>query len=349
MTEIINSPDYVVLLNDIKKDIQVSRIKAHLSVNKELVMLYWRIGKQILKGQKEKGWGAKIVDTLSQDLTSFFPHIRGLSPRNLKYMQRFAREFTELEFVQQLVAQIPWGHITHIIDRVKDSEVRKWYIQKTIENGWSRNILLMNIESETHLSLGKAQTNFADNLPKTTSDLAQAIIKSEYNFDFLGITEEVNERTVEQGLIDNIKKFLLELGSGFAFLGSQYRVVLAEEEFFIDLLMYHVKLKSYIVIELKSGKFKPEYAGKLSFYLTAIDSEVKNKDDNPTIGILLCQSSNKLMVEYCLKDTKKPIGISEYKTSRLPKDIKDHLPTPEQFQHVIEISDSRNKADKGEK
>lgn len=339
MSDIINSSDYITLLNNIKNDIKTSRIKAHLAVNKELVLLYWRIGKQILERQETHGWGSKVIDTLSMDLHSIFPDMKGLSPRSLKYMQKFAREFAEPEFVQQAVAQIPWGHITHILDRIKAPETRKWYIAKTIENGWSRNILLMNIESESHLSLGAAQTNFVDNLPKPESDLAQSLIKSKYNFDFLGITQKVNESVIEKGLIENIKQFLLELGSGFAFLGSQYRVVLAEEEFFIDLLMYHVKLKSYVVIELKAGKFKPEYAGKLSFYLTAIDAEVKDKNDNPTIGILLCQSSNKLMVEYCLKDTKKPIGIAEYKTGKLPKNIKDHLPSPQQFQHIIKTSD----------
>lgn len=338
MTDIINSGDYITLLNNIKNDIKTSRIKAHLAVNKELVLLYWRIGDNILEKQKKLGWGSSVIDDLAQDLRSAFPENKGFSKQNLWYMRQFATSYSKNEIIQQAVGEIPWGHNIAIFTKIKDKKTRKWYIAKTIENGWSRNILLMNIESESHLSLGVAQTNFVDNLPSPESDLAQSLIKSKYNFDFLGITEKVNESVIEKGLIENIKQFLLELGSGFAFLGSQYRVVLAEEEFFIDLLMYHVKLKSYVVIELKAGKFKPEYAGKLSFYLTAIDAEVKDKNDNPTIGILLCQSSNKLMVEYCLKDTKKPIGIAEYKTGKLPKNIKDHLPSPEQFQHIIKTS-----------
>lgn len=197
----------------------------------------------------------------------------------------------------------------------------------------------MNIQGESHLKLGAAQTNFVSTLSKPQSDLANSIIKSEYNFEFLGITEEVHEKIIEAGLIENIRKFLLQLGGGFAFLGSQYRVTLAGEEFVIDMLMYHVKLKSYIVIELKAGKFKPEYAGKLSFYLTAIDKEIKDKYDNPTIGILLCQSANKLIVDYCLGDIRKPIGVSEYKAGVLPEDIQKYLPTQEQFQHLMDTTD----------
>lgn len=335
MSDIINSKDYITFLNDIKKDIQASRVKAALSINKELILLYWRIGNEILKRKKEQGWGSEIVKVLSQDLKHEYPDMKGFGERNLVYMQTFASSYQDYEFTQQVAAQIPWFHNCLILDKTKQEEVRIWYIQKTIENGWSRSVLEMHIEAQAHLKLGAAQTNFSLTLPNPASDLAQQLIKSEYNFDFLGIGDNVHEKVIEKGLVDHIRAFLLELGVGFAFLGSQYRVELAGEEFFIDLLMYHVKLKCYVVIELKAGKFKPEYVGKLGFYTTAIDHEVKDDSDNPTIGLLLCQSANQIMVDYCLKDTKKPMGVSEY-TTGLPSKYKDLLPTPEQFQHLID-------------
>ena len=335
MNEIIDSKDYLTFLNDIKQDIQNSRVKAALSINKELILLYWRIGKEVLQRKKEQGWGSEVVKALSQDLKHEYPDIKGFGERNLVYMQTFAAAYPDYEFTQATPAQITWYHNQTILDKIKDHQTRIWYIQKTIENGWSRNVLVMQIEAQTHLKLGAAQTNFSLTLPKPTSDLAQQLIKSEYNFEFLGITENVHEKVIEKGLIDHIRNFLLELGNGFAFMGSQHRVELAGEEFLIDLLMYHVKLKCYVVIELKAGKFKPEYVGKLGFYTTAIDHEVKDDLDNPTIGLLLCQSANKIMVDYCLKDTKKPMGVSEY-SARLPEKYKNLLPTPEQFQHLID-------------
>lgn len=340
-TEVTHTKDYVTFLNSIKKDIQNSRIRASLSVNKELIFLYWRIGKEILEKQKELEWGSKVIEQLFLDLKHSFPDIKGFSKQNLWYMRNFASSYTEIEFLQQLAGEIPWFHHCVILDKVKDENTRIWYIKKTIENGWSRNILVMNIEAGAHLKLGTAQTNFNLTLPNPTSDLAQQLIKSEYNFEFLALADNAHEKAIEKGLINHIRDFLLELGNGFAFMGSQYRVELAGEEFYIDLLMYHVKLKAYVVIELKSGKFKPEYAGKLGFYTTAIDHEIKDDSDNPTIGLLLCQSTNKMMVEYCLKDSKKPMGVSEYKT--LPKEYENMLPSPEQFQHVldtIEITDA---------
>lgn len=339
MTEILSDTSYVSFLNDIKKDIQTSRIKAALSVNKELIMLYWRIGNFILDKQKQQDWGSKVIEQLSQDLKHAFPDIKGFGIRNLKYMRQFAAEYIDFEFVQQLAAQLPWYHNCVIIDKIKDTSLRLWYIQKTIENGWSRNVLVMHIDSQSHLKLGNAQTNFANTLPNPTSDLAQQIIKSEYNFEFLGLNQEAHERDVEKGLIIHIRDFLLEMGKGFSFIGSQHRVVLAGEEFYIDLLMYHIKLKAYVVIELKAGKFKPDYVGKLSFYTTAIDCEVKDENDNPTIGLLLCQQTNKMMVEYCLKDTNKPVGVAEYKA--LPKDYEKYLPSPEQFQHLLDTLDPK--------
>lgn len=337
---ILETKDYLTFLNTIKKDIQTSRVKAALAVNRELILLYWRIGNEILTRKKEQGWGSEVVKALSQDLKHTFPEMKGFSERNLVYMQTFASSHPDYESTQQLVAQIPWGHITHLLDKVSDRETRIWYIEKTIENGWSRNVLVMHIEAKSYLKFGKAQTNFSTTLPSPTSDLAQQLMKSEYNFEFLGLTEEVHEKVIEKVLIDHIRDFLLALGKGFAFMGSQYRVELAGEEFFLDLLMYHVKLKCYVVIELKAGKFKPEYVGKLGFYTTAIDHEVKDAADNPTIGLLLCQSANHIMVDYCLKDTKKPMGVAEY-TTGLPDQYKDLLPTPEQFQHLINTLETK--------
>ena len=253
MNEIIDSKDYLTFLNDIKQDIQNSRVKAALSINKELILLYWRIGKEVLQRKKEQGWGSEVVKALSQDLKHEYPDIKGFGERNLVYMQTFAAAYPDYEFTQATPAQITWYHNQTILDKIKDHQTRIWYIQKTIENGWSRNVLVMQIEAQTHLKLGAAQTNFSLTLPKPTSDLAQQLIKSEYNFEFLGITENVHEKVIEKGLIDHIRNFLLELGNGFAFMGSQHRVELAGEEFLIDLLMYHVKLKCYVVIELKAG------------------------------------------------------------------------------------------------
>lgn len=336
MTNILNTKDYITFLNDIKMDIQSSRVRAALSVNRELILLYWRIGNEILKRKKEQGWGSDVVKQLSLDLKHTFPEMKGFGERNLVYMQTFAASYPDFEFTQRVIAQIPWGQNVEILDTVKDPKLRIWYIEKTIENGWSRNVLSMQIESSAHLRFGNAQTNFEMTLPKPTSDLARELVKSSYNFEFLGIGSEVHEKVIEKGLIDNIRNFLLEMGTGFSFIGSQYRIELAGEDFVIDMLMYHIKLKCYVVIELKAGKFKPEYVGKLGFYTTAIDHEVKDDSDNSTIGILLCQSSNQMMVEYCLKDTRKPIGVSEY-TTGLPEDYKKLLPTQEQFQHLLEI------------
>lgn len=226
-SSILDSKDYLAFFNEIKKDIQTSRVKAALAVNRELILLYWRIGNEILTRKKEQGWGSEVVKALSQDLKHAFPEMKGFSERNLVYMQTFASSHPNYESTQQLVAQIPWGHITHLLDKVSDRETRIWYIEKTIENGWSRNVLVMHIEGKSHLKLGKAQTNFLTTLPSSTSDLAQQLIKSEYNFEFLGLATDVHEKVIEKGLVDHIRNFLLELGKGFAFMGSQYRVELA--------------------------------------------------------------------------------------------------------------------------
>jgi predicted nuclease of restriction endonuclease-like (RecB) superfamily len=334
-TDVTNSKAYMVFLNEIKKDIQISRVRAALSINKELILLYWRIGKGILERQKDLGWGAKVIEHLSFDLKQAFPHMKGFSSTNLKYMRILAGRISEHEMSPQSVDQIPWGHIRALMDAFEDKNLWFWYIQKTIENGWSRNVLVMHIENQSHLKLGQAQTNFSETLPKPTSDLVQQLIKNEYNFDFLGITEDVHEKVIEKGLINHIRDFLLQLGSGFAFLGSQYKLTVGGEDFFCDLLFYHVRLRSYTVLEIKTDKFKPEYAGKLGFYITAINKQIKSPDDGPTIGLLLCKQANKVVVEYALNDNKQPMGVAEY-TTGLPSQYKDLLPTPEQFQHLID-------------
>ena len=335
MSDIINSKDYIHFLNDIKQDIQTSRVKAALSINKELILLYWRIGKGILDRQQQLGWGAKVIDQLSLDLKHDFPDIKGFSRQNLSYMRQFAGEYGADTIIQQAVGEIPWGHNIELFTKLKDNDIRLWYIQKTIENGWSRNVLVMQIEAQNHLKVGAAQTNFALTLPKPTSDLAKQLVKSEYNFEFLGLADDVHEKVIEKAMIDHIRDFLIELGSGFAFLGSQYKLVVGDEDFYCDLLFYHTKLRSYVVLELKADKFKPEYAGKLGFYITAINRQVKHELDNPTIGLLLCKKANKVIVEYALNDNKQPMGVAEY-TTGLPSEYKNLLPTPEQFQHLID-------------
>ena len=332
--DVMNSKDYLSFLNDIKKDIQTSRVKAALSVNKELILLYWRIGNEIIRRKQELRWGSEVVKQLSLDLKHSFPEMKGFGERNLVYMQTFASSYKDYEFTQALPAQITWYHNQTILDKIKSPEARIWYIQKTIENGWSRNVLVMHIDSQSHLKLGQAQTNFAMTLPKPNSDLAQQLLKNEYNFDFLGLTDDVHEKVIEKGLIDHIRNFLLELGNGFAFLGSQYKITVGGEDFFCDLLFYQTRLRSYVALEIKVDKFKPEYAGKLGFYITAINKQIKLPDDGPTIGLLLCKKANKVVVEYALNDNKQPMGVAEY-TTGLPSRYKDLLPTQEQFQHLL--------------
>ncbi len=338
MSDLSNKNSYFETLQNLKAEIQQSRLRAHLSVNKELILLYWRIGKEILNRKKELGWGSKVIEQLSQDLRHEFPEMKGLSSRNMVYMQTFASAYPDYEFTQQVVAQLPWGHNIFLLDKVSDQEQRHWYIQKTIENGWSRNVMVMQIESNLYQRQGKSITNFKHTLPAETSDLAQQILKSDYNFEFLNLSSEQNERNLERSLVNHIRDFLLELGTGFSFMGTQYKLIVNEDEFFIDMLFYHVQLRCYVVIELKTGKFLPEYAGKLGFYITAIDKQVKREDDNPTIGLILCQSANHVVVEYSLTENRQPMGVSKYKTvtNELPTELQYALPTAEQFEHLFE-------------
>jgi predicted nuclease of restriction endonuclease-like (RecB) superfamily len=333
MSKIIIDTEYNQLLSDLKKRVVASRYKAALSVNKELILLYHHLGAQILDAQAKQGWGSKIIDQLSKDLRTEFPDMKGFSTRNLKYMRKFAEEYPEIEFVQQVAAQLPWFHIATIMDRVSDRQDRVFYMQKTIEHGWSRSILVMQIELALHKRQGKAVTNFKDKLPSPQSDLAHYTLKDPYIFDFLTIGDEAHEREVEKSLVYHIEKFMLALGAGFSFVGRQYHLEIGNQDFYIDLLFYHLKLRCYIVIELKDKDFKPEYAGKINFYLSAVDDLIKHETDQPSIGLILCKSKNNVLAEYTLRDMSKPIGLAEYKLAdSLPENLKTALPTIEELE-----------------
>lgn len=327
---------YAKFLKNLKEQVLEKRFKASITVNKEMIQLYHQIGREINQNQKEYGWGAKIIDQISKDLKSSFPDMSGFSPQNLKYMKRFSDEYTEDEIGQQAVDQLPWGHIITLIYSVSDKQERLFYIQKTIENGWSRNVLSMQMEKNLYKREGKAVTNFKQKLPSPQSEFAQNVLKNPYLFDFLSLGNEAQEREIEKGLIAHIEKFLLELGEGFAFLGRQYHLQVEDKDFYIDLLFYHIKLKSFIVIELKTGDFKPEYAGKMNFYLSAVDDLLKQPNDNASIGLILCRSKVGVIAEYALRDMTKPIGLAEYRlTESLPENLKTALPTIEELESEL--------------
>jgi predicted nuclease of restriction endonuclease-like (RecB) superfamily len=328
---------YVELIQTLKQEIASARIRAHLSVNKEMISLYWRIGNQILERQDKEGWGTKVIENISHDLRKEFPEMKGLSSRNLVYMQTFAKAYPDFEITQEVLAQITWYHNVTLLDKIKDRNERLWYIRKTIENGWSRNVMVAQIQTNLYARDGKSLNNFKSTLPAPQSDLAQSIIKDPYNLEFLDIQGKILERDLEDKLIDHIRKFLLELGQGFAFIGNQYHIALDDEDYYLDLLFYHVKLKCYVVIELKTGKFKPEYAGKMNFYLNLMDRQVKDKSDNPTIGLILCENKKTITVEYAIEGINKPLGVSQFKlTEKLPEALKPYLPTPEELTKLKE-------------
>lgn len=327
---------YADWLADLKRRIHIAQQRATLAVNRELVLLYWQIGRDILERQAEQGWGAKVIERLALDLHAAFPDMKGFSPRNLKYMRAFAEAWPEVEFVQAVLAQLPWYHQLALLDKLPGPETRRWYAAKAIEHNWSRNVLVMQIETRLLERSGTATTNFELSLPKFQSDLARESLKDPYRFDFLGLTDEAQEREVENALVKHVTEFLLELGAGFAFVGRQVLLDVGGDEFFIDLLFYHLKLRCYVVIELKGGKFKPEHLGQLGFYMTAIDRQVKNEHDNPTIGLLLCKSKNKIVAEYALGDKAQPMGIAEYKLlESLPAELQTSLPSIEQIEREL--------------
>ena len=327
---------YAAWLTELKARIHTAQQRATLAVNRELVLLYWQIGRDILARQAEQGWGAKVIERLAEDLRLAFPEMKGFSPRNLKYMRAFAQAWPDEAIVQEALAQLPWYHHLALLDKLPDSETRRWYVAKAIEHNWSRNILVMQIETRLLERSGQAVSNFPMTLPKPQSDLARESLKDPYRFDFLGLTDEAQERGIEAALVKHVTEFLLELGAGFAFVGRQVLLDVGGDEFFIDLLFYHLKLRCYVVIELKGGKFKPEHLGQLGFYMTAVDRQIKHEQDNPTIGLLLCKSKNKVVAEYALGDKSQPMGIAEYKMlESLPAELQTSLPSIEQIEREL--------------
>ncbi len=332
---LINDNQYFSVIESIKTEISKAQYNAALQVNKELTLLYYHIGRII---NEHKSWGNKFIDNLARDIKIAYPNSTGYSVRNLKYMAKFAAEYPDEEFVQTVSAQIPWSHNVAIVEKVKKVEQREWYIKKTLENGWSRNVLVHQIEGGLYERQAIAQkiSNFESLLPAPQSELAVQTMKDPYVFDFIPFKEDMVERDIENALVKDVTALLLELGTGFAFLGNQYHLNVGGDDFYIDLLFYNLNLRCYVVIELKTGDFKPEYAGQLNFYLSAVDAQLKKDTDNPTIGLLLCKNKNNLVAEYSLKDMSKPMGISEYKISSvLPEELSQQLPSVEDIQKRI--------------
>ena len=332
---------YADWLADLKGRIHTAQQRATLAVSRELVLLYWQIGGDILARQASQGWGSRVIERLAQDLRTAFPEMKGFSRANLMYMRAFAEAWPDAAIVQQAVGQLPWGHNLVLLTRLKDPQQRLAYARSALEHGWSRNVLNIHIETRLLERTGTAVTNFAASLPKPQSDLARESLKDPYRLDFLGLGREAGEREIENALVKHVTEFLLELGAGFAFVGRQVLLDVGGDEFYIDLLFYHLKLRCYVVIELKSGKFKPEHLGQLGFYLTAVDRQVKSEHDNPTIGLLLCKSKNKVVAEYALGDKTQPMGIAEYKLlESLPAELQTSLPSIEQIERELAGDDS---------
>ena len=332
---LMNNKEYFETIESIKNEIKSAQYKAAVSVNRELIMLYYNIGKVI---NAHKTWGSKFIDNLAADIKLSFPNTTGYSARNLKYMAKFAAMFEDAEIVQAVLAQLTWYHNMALMDKTQDTEQYVWYAQETIKNGWSRNVLVHQIESGLYerQAIAEKISNFENRLASPQSELAVQTMKDPYIFDFIPFKEDMVERDIEQALVKDITKLLLELGTGFAFLGNQYHLNVGGDDFYVDLLFYNLNLRCYIVIELKTGEFKPEYAGQLNFYLSAVDGMLKKDNDNSSIGLLLCKSKNALVAEYALKDMSKPIGVSEYKiTNSLPEGLSRQLPSVEDIQKRI--------------
>lgn len=326
-------PDYAQWLTDLKQRIQGARQRALLAANDAQIRLYHSIGLDILARQSQQGWGAKVIDRLASDLRAAFPDMKGLSATNLKYMRFFAQECPHFLIGQQSADQLPWFHIVTLITKLADPTLRDWYARAALEQSWPRDTLVVQIKNQLHLRQGAAVTNFEQRLASPQAGLADQILKDPYHFDFLGLGDEAHERDIETALIRHVTRFLLELGAGFAFVGRQFRLEVAGDEFFIDLLFYHTRLKCYVVVELKAHAFKPEHVGQLSFYLSAVDAQLKADDDKPTIGLLLCRTQNRLVAEYALSGIDKPIGVAEYQLVRaLPEPLDTSLPSIEEIE-----------------
>lgn len=333
----LHTSEYNDWIKILKSKIHSVRTKVALTINSQVVELYWEIGKDIHEKQQNADWGSKFIEQTAIELKHEFPDIKGLSRRNLYAMRQWYSFYSQkYSFVPQSVAQIPWGHNRLIVTKIKDLDEAEFYCNEIAKNGWDRDTLEIQIENNLYKKVGKAVNNFSNTLAVDQSELVSQQLKDPYNFDFLGLENDALERAIEDELVKNIAEFLLELGKGFAFLGRQYRIEIGETDYFMDMLFYHVELRSYIVIELKAGKFKPEFAGKLNFYLSAVDSQIKRPEDNPTIGILLCKKKDKIEAEYALRDINKPLGISEYRlTEAIPENIKSKLPSIEELENEL--------------
>ena len=331
-------PDnYDDFLRDLKERIRTAQVRAALAVNRELITLYWQIGRSILERQQQEGWGAKVIEQLAKDLRREFPDLKGFSRSNLMYMRAFAEAYPDEVIVQRSVGQLPWRHNIALLEKLKSPEKRIWYARQALENGWSRDVLVLQIETDLYQRMGGAITNFQQVLPSPQSDLAQSLLKDPYHLDFLTLTKDAQERELEKALVQHIRDFLLELGLGFAFLGNQYPIEVDGKEYRLDLLFYHVKLHCYVIIELKMREFQPEYSGKMNFYVAAVDNLLRSSHDNRTIGIILCRSKSKTTVEYALQEMGKPIGVSSFTLREsLPQPLRDSLPSVEQLEMELE-------------
>lgn len=331
--------DYGSFLAEIKEQIRTERLKAVISANSVLVLMYWNIGTSILEKQKSAGWGAKVIDRLSTDLKEAFPDMKGFSARNLKYMRKFAETWPDIKIVQEVLAQISWYHNLALIEKLKDRELRLWYANQTLENGWSRNILAVQIDAKLHERIGQTTNNFELTLPPAESDMANQIFKDPYLFDFLGTAELRKEAELEAKLIEHLEKFLLELGQGFAFVGRQVHMEVGGDDFYIDLLFYHLKLRCYVVVELKAGKFSPGHVSQLTMYMNIVDDLLRHPDDKPAIGLLLVKEKNHTIAKYALAGNTKPIGVAEWEqqiTDSLPEDLKPSLPSIEEIEREMD-------------
>jgi len=353
--DIILPPSYSAFLENLKARIRAAQIKASLAVNRELIELYWSIGRDIVWRQRDEGWGNSTVERLAADLQAEFPGVGSISARNIWHARSFYQAYTQppkdlkqavsdlpfhtAEVLPQPVSEIPWGHNIVLLQKLKDATARLWYAQQTTVNGWSRAMLTHWIESDLFARQGKAVTNFNATLPAAQSDLARELVKDPYNFDFLTLRRDAAEHELEQGLLDHIRKFLLELGAGFAFVGQQVPLEIEGEDFTLDLLFYHVRLRCYVVIDLKVVPFKPEFAGKMNFYLSAVDDLLRHPDDKPTIGLILCKSHKRTVAEYALRDLAKPVSVAKYLTKlveALPRELAGALPTTRQIRAELD-------------
>ncbi len=344
------SDEYREWRDELVSIIHTARLNTALKVNASLLELYWSLGKNILNKLNEQAWGSQVIEQLSKDLTSEFSDMGGFSERNLRYMRRFAEEYPDFpilqvplaeldgkasEFLQVPLAEIPWYHHISLIPKVKALKERAFYIMETAQNGWSRDVMLLQIENNLFQNKGKAINNFKTSLPEPQSDLARDIFKDPYRFNFLGMSGKLYERDIEEQLTEKITDFLLEMGNGFAFVGRQYHISVDGDDYFIDILMYHLKLHCYVVIELKAVEFIPEFVSKLNFYVSAVDEQIKTEKENPTIGLLLCRTKNNTKAEYTLRGVTQPLGIAQYQTEKLLSEIKSTLPTIEELEEGL--------------